>query len=233
MTGPHARVLILGGGDGLAAREVLRYPGVRQVDIVEIDPGVLRLARNDPPLSALNGHVYEDRRVRAVTADAFQWLRGPHTPYDVVISDLPDPGITASTKLYSQEFYGLAAQVLAPDGRLAVHAGSLSSRPRVFWTVDTTLRAAGLRTVPYWVGTGGPPAPAGRRHGAWDRLTGIADGPDRTLDGTRAPSDWGFVLAGLGRLPEGAVPRDLMRAAERSRITGLAPSTLVHPRYAD
>jgi spermidine synthase len=87
--------------------------------------------------------------------------------------------------------------------------------------------------VPYWVGTGGPPAPAGRRHGAWDRLTGIADGPDRTLDGTRAPSDWGFVLAGLGPLPEGAVPRDLMRAAERSRITGLAPSTLVHPRYAD
>ncbi|WP_423835715.1 polyamine aminopropyltransferase [Streptomyces longhuiensis] len=233
MDGPHARVLILGGGDGLAAREVLRFPGVRRVDIVEIDPGVVHLARNDPPLRALNGHVYEDRRVRAVTADAFRWLRGPHTPYDVVISDLPDPGITASTKLYSQEFYGLAAQVLAPGGRLAVHAGSLSSRPRVFWTVDTTLRAAGLRTVPYWVGTGARPAPAGRRHGAWDRLTGITDGPDRTLDGTRAPSDWGFELAGLRPPSEGAVPRERVRAAERSRITGLAPSTLVHPRYAD
>ncbi|NEA05796.1 spermidine synthase, partial [Streptomyces sp. SID10116] len=78
-------------------------------------------------------------RVRVVHADAFRWLRLARTRYDVVISDLPDPGITPSTKLYSQEFYGLTTRVLADGGRLAVHAGPLATRPRVFWTVEATL----------------------------------------------------------------------------------------------
>ncbi|MET9381028.1 polyamine aminopropyltransferase [Streptomyces sp. NPDC002928] len=234
MNGPHARVLILGGGDGLAAREVLRHPGVRRVDIVELDPGVVRLARTDPALSALNGHVYDDPRVHVTTADAFCWLRrAPRgAPYDVVVSDLPDPGITASTKLYSLEFYGLTRRVLADGGRLAVHAGPVSSRPRVFWTVDATVRAAGLRTAPYRV--------AGRD-------AGFAGGPDRSASTTRAPRDWGFVLAeadarpALGLAPGRVEPplRTLTRAglaadaraAARTRIGGLAASTLVHPRY--
>lgn len=116
MNGPHARVLVLGGGDGLAAREVLRYRDVRSVTVVEIDPAVTRLARTDPALSGLNGHVYRDPRLTAVGADAFTWLRADRHRYDVVISDLPDPGVTASTKLYSAEFYGLVAEALAPVG---------------------------------------------------------------------------------------------------------------------
>lgn len=233
MNGPHARVLILGGGDGLAAREVLRYPGVRSVDVVELDAGVVRLARHDRALSALNGHAYDDARVHVMNADAFRWLRGAPSTYDVVISDLPDPAITASTKLYSQEFYGLAYRVLAPDGRLAVHAGPVTCRPRVFWTVDTTMRAAGLRTTPYRVG---------------GRESGFAAGPDRTAGGaSKAPGDWGFILASrtgvpLSLAPDGPRLRTLTpaglaadaRVASRTRVTGsLPPSTLVHPRYAD
>ncbi|MFE0105721.1 spermidine synthase [Streptomyces sp. NPDC059009] len=223
MQGPHARVLILGGGDGLAVREVLRVPGVRRVDVVELDPGVVDLARHDPALSALNEHAYRDRRVRVTNADAFRWLRMvPHrATYDVVLSDLPDPGITASTKLYSQEFFGLAARVLAPRGRLAVHAGPFDCRPRVFWTVETTLHAAGLRTAPYRVG---------------GRVSGFAAGPDRTADGSSAraqPRDWGFVLAARDRPVVRAGYRGSARAAERARVRGLAPSTLVHPRYAN
>ncbi|WP_351234838.1 polyamine aminopropyltransferase [Streptomyces sp. NPDC002133] len=150
MRGPHTRVLILGGGDGLAAREVLRYPGVRSVTLVERDPGMVRLARTDPALAGLNGHVYRDARLRVEYADAFVWLRSAaYGDYDVVLSDLPDPGTTPSAKFYSQEFYGLAVGVLADRGRIAVHAGALVQRPRVFWTVDTTVRAAGLATVPY------------------------------------------------------------------------------------
>ncbi|GGL89968.1 polyamine aminopropyltransferase 2 [Streptomyces fumigatiscleroticus] len=231
MTGPHARVLILGGGDGLAAREVLRYPGVARVDVVELDPGVVRLARHDPPLAALNGHAYDDPRVRVVMGDAFGGLRrAPAGGYDVVVSDLPDPGITASTKLYSEEFYGLARRTLAPGGRLVVHAGPLTSRPRVFWTVVSTLRAAGLGTAPYRVG---------------GRDAGFPAGPDRTAaGGSRAPRDWGFVLAARTRPPLRLAPRaprpstltpDSLaadaRAAVRTRVTGLPPSTLVHPRY--
>jgi spermidine synthase len=230
MNGPHARVLVLGGGDGLAAREVLRHPGVERVDIVELDPAVIRLARTDPALARLNGHVYADRRVRSINADAFDWLRrAPRSAYDVVIEDLPDPGITASTKLYAQEFYGLARCVLAPGGRLAVHAGPLVSRPRVFWTVESTIRAAGLDTVPYRVGGRDPSFTAG---------------PDRTTGALRAARDWGFVLASrtvpvLGLDPRTPRPRTLTpaalaadaRAAARTRVPGLPPSTLVHPRY--
>lgn len=232
MDGPHARVLVLGGGDGLAAREVLRYSGVRRVDIVALDPAVVDLARHDPALSRLNGHVYGDARLHVSTADAFRRLRtpAPVPSYDVVIADLPDPGVTASAKLYSEEFYGLVRRVLAPGGRLVVHAGPVVSRPRVFWTVEATLRAAGLRTTPYRVG---------------GRDSGFAAGPDRTAGASRAPRDWGFVLASRGPRPALALDprgprpatltdqslRAALRAAQATRVRGLGASTLVHPRY--
>ncbi|MFG3033326.1 polyamine aminopropyltransferase [Streptomyces sp. NPDC048253] len=230
MSGPHARVLILGGGDGLAAREVLGHPGVRRADIVALDPGLVGLARTDPGLSRLNDHVYGDPRVHVATGEAFQWLRGaPPATYDVVVADLPDPGMTASTKLYSQEFYGLARRALAPGGRLVVHAGPVAGRPRAFWTVEATMRAAGLHTTPYRVD---------------GRDAGRTAGPD-TAGGSRAPRDWGFVLATADTRPPlrldrlGQPPRTLTqaeltadaRAAEATRVTGLRPSTLVHPRY--
>ncbi|MFM9550971.1 MULTISPECIES: polyamine aminopropyltransferase [Streptomyces] len=219
--GPHARVLVLGGGDGLAAREVLRHDGVRHVDIVEIDPGVVRLARTDPALSALNQHAYADDRVHVHTEDSFGWLRGarPTERYDVVVSDLPDPGITASTKLYSQEFYGLAREVLAADGRMVVHAGPVASRQQVFWTVDATVRAAGLRTTPYGVTAADP---------------GFVTGPDRTAHTSRTPHDWGFVLATRlddGRRPRLALGTGITRLAAADGVRDLPPSTLVHPRY--
>ncbi|MFF8938437.1 polyamine aminopropyltransferase [Streptomyces paradoxus] len=231
MSGPHARVLILGGGDGLAAREVLRHPGVDRVDVVELDAEVVRLARTDPALSALNQHAFGDPRVHVTTEDAFHRLRGvAPAAYDVVVSDLPDPRITVSTKLYSQEFYGLARRALAPGGRLVVHAGPVAAGPRVHWTVEATLRAAGLRTAPY--GTGG-------------RRVAAAPGPGRTpADRSGAPRDWRFVLAArteprLRLDPDGPRPSVLTqaslaageRAARRTRIAGLPASTLVHPRY--
>ncbi|MGC0330580.1 spermidine synthase [Streptomyces sp. SAI-170] len=228
MNGPHARVLVLGGGDGLATREVLRHRDVVQVDVVELDPAVVRLARNDPALAALNGHVYDDPRVHVSTADAFGWLRAaPSAAYDVIVADLPDPGITASAKLYSQEFYGLAHRALAPEGRLVVHAGPVTLRPRAFWTVDATLHAAGLATTPYRID---------------GHAAGFAAGPDRTAEAARTPHDWGFLLAaadGPPPLRATGLPRTLTdtdltegtEAALRTRIGDTPVSTLVHPRY--
>ncbi|MDX3382937.1 polyamine aminopropyltransferase [Streptomyces niveiscabiei] len=232
MYGSHTRVLVLGGGDGLAAREVLTHPGVRRVDIVDLDAGLVRLARSDPALSRLGGHALGDPRVHVTIGDAFHVLRttAPGT-YDVVVADLPDPGITASTKLYSEEFYGLARRSLAPGGRLVVHAGPLATRSQVFWTVDATMRAAGLHTTPYRV-TG--------------RDSGFAAGPDRTTARSRAPKDWGFLLASAGPRrpvlaldpraprPQTLTPEALAegaRAAEATRVRGVRVSTLVHPRY--
>ncbi|MCX5036461.1 MULTISPECIES: polyamine aminopropyltransferase [Streptomyces] len=239
MNGPHARVLVLGGGDGLAVREVLRHPGVRRVDVVELDPQLARLARHDPGLSALNEHAYGDARVHAGAGDAFHRLRStPSATYDVVISDLPDPAVTASTKLYSQEFYGLLRRVLAPGGRLVVHAGPVSAHPRAFWTVDATLRAAGLPTAAYRVGARDPDS------GPAASEPGPTPGLDRSGAGPRAPRGWGFLLAArtspvLRLDPAAPRPRTLTpdslardaRDAARTRIPGLPPSTLVHPRY--
>ncbi|HEY9332565.1 MAG TPA: polyamine aminopropyltransferase, partial [Streptomyces sp.] len=181
MNGPHARVLILGGGDGLAAREVLRYPDVRSVTVVELDPAVTRLARTDRALSGLNAHAYRDPRVTAVSGDAFSWLRTVRDRFDVVVADLPDPGISAGTKLYSTEFYGLVDRALAPDGRLVVHGGPAVSRPRTYWTVEASMRAAGLHTRPYRVS---------------GRYAGFAVGPDRATGRAAEVHGWGFVLAG-------------------------------------
>ncbi|GGZ12177.1 polyamine aminopropyltransferase [Streptomyces nitrosporeus] len=234
MAGRHGRVLVLGGGDGLAAREVLRYPDVESVVVVERDAQLTRLARRDPALSALNGHAYDDPRLTAVARDAFGWLRAGDRRFDVVISDLPAPGISDSTKLYSAEFYGLVAGSLAPGGRLVVHAGPPGTGAGDFWTVEASVRAGGLVTRPYRVGdrpAGGPGGP---------------DGPARPEYGGGEPPGRGFVLAArrgeAGRLrlgpripePMSLDERGLLeagRAAERSRPGTVPPSTLVHPRY--
>lgn len=242
-SGPHARVLILGGGDGLALREVLRHRRVRSATVVDLDRGVVELARSDPQLSALNEDSLDEPRVTVEISDAFHWLRRwpgrAEDPYDVIVAELPDSRITESTKLYSQEFYGLARRALADDGRIAVHAGSVRAHPRDFWTVDATLRAVGLWPTPYDV--------RGRRHSEF------TSGPDRSQQsgkGRQWPVDWGFLLAAPGKPPplrldtgtgdptdpeDSALSEDGLRragkAAERQRLAGLPPSTLMHPRY--
>ncbi|MCT2589710.1 spermidine synthase [Streptomyces sp. N2-109] len=238
--GSRARVLILGGGDGLALREVLGYQEVRSVTVVARDPQLVSLARTDPGLSRLNGGAFGDPRVQVRTGDVFGWLRerapGRGGAFDVIISALPDPGISESTKLYSREFYGLAERALTERGRLAVHAGALTSRPRDVWTVEATLRSAGLRTTPYAVD---------------GRVSGYQAGPDHAMRGRGPrPRDWGLVLAArgkerppvrlaaAGRAPRAAAVtsaslREAVEWARRERISGLPPSSLMHPRFLD
>jgi spermidine synthase len=148
--GPHARVLVLGGGDGLAVREVLRHRGVREVVLVDLDPAVTRLARTE--LRAMNDGALEDPRVRVVHADAFSFVRDRARGFDVVVADLPDPDAIELAKLYSVELYGLLrARALRPGGRLVVQAGSPWFAPEQFWGIGASLREAGLRARPYHV----------------------------------------------------------------------------------
>ncbi len=219
LAGPRARVLLLGGGDGLTAREVLAHPGVRRLDLVDPDPGLVRLARSDPALRALNGHALRDPRVRATGTDVFDWLRAararrdPGERYDVVICDLPGPGRAEATKLYAREFYGLARRMLAPGGRLAVRIGGPADGDggaRTLWTAEATVRAAGLRVVPY-VSPG-----AGVR--GWGVLLAGARTPGVTL-----PPDDVF------RAPGGTLPSDdVIRAPDRTLPPGVtSPSDAV------
>ena len=144
------RVLVLGGGDGLAARELLRAPSVREVVQVELDPAVLALATTR--LSELNGGALQDPRVELVVADAFRWLREHTGPdFDAVVVDLPDADTVALARLYSTEFYGLVGAALAPGGLVVVQSGSPYSTPTAFWRTVSTVASAGLAGTPYHV----------------------------------------------------------------------------------
>jgi len=146
-------VLVLGGGDGLAARELLRQPGIGRIVQVELDPAVIELARTT--LRDANGGALDNERVTVVIDDAMNWLRGAHpdlTPpagFDAIIVDLPDPDTPVLGRLYSTEFYALAARTLAPDGLMVVQAGSPFSTPSAFWRTVSTIRTAGYAVTPY------------------------------------------------------------------------------------
>jgi spermidine synthase len=151
LSGRHGSVLVLGGGDGLALREILRYRDVRRVVLVDLDPAVTRLGRADPRFRSLNHRSFDDPRVQVINTDAFSWLRSQRDVFDAAVVDLPDPDASATAKLYSVEFYALLRRALAPDGHAVVQAGSPYFAPRSFWCVDASVRAAGLATVPYHV----------------------------------------------------------------------------------
>ena len=147
--GNPRRVAVLGGGDGMAVREVLKYPGVQQVTLVELDPEMTRLFSTQPALKRLNGGALSDPRVRIVNADAFQWLQTEADTFDVIVVDFPDPTNFALGKLYSQSFYALLDQRLSASGYAVVQTTSPLVARQSFWTVVHTIEAAGLGATPY------------------------------------------------------------------------------------
>ncbi len=148
--GPR-RVLILGGGDGLAAREVLAHPSVEAVTLVDLDPAMTRLGQRFAPLAELNRQALNDPRVTIVNDDAMVWLGSAPSGWDVVIVDFPDPNGFGLGKLYTRHFYQLLASRLAPDGAVAVQATSPLFARKSFWCIVQTMRSAGFTVAPYHV----------------------------------------------------------------------------------
>ena len=212
-------VLILGGGDGLAARELLRMPGVQTIVQVELDPAVIELARG--ALREANRGALDDPRVDIVVDDAMTWLRTPDAlpagGFDAVIIDLPDPDNPVLGRLYSREFYALVTRVLSVDGLVVVQAGSPYSTPNAFWRTVSTLDSAGFAVTPYHVHV-------------------------------PTFGDWGFALARRGSSPptptiaEDAPPLRFLTQQVLDAATvfppdnapqHLAPSTLDNPRIVE
>jgi spermidine synthase len=149
--GAPRRVLVLGGGDGLALREVLKYPGVEHVTLVELDAQMTQLFARHPALVALNAGALASPRVTIVNADAYSWLEQNRDVFDLVLIDFPDPTNFALGKLYTTSFYQRADQALAAGGWMVVQTTSPLIARKSFWTVVTTLEAVGLTTMPLHV----------------------------------------------------------------------------------
>ena len=147
--GAPKNVLVLGGGDGLAAREVLKYGSVENVTLVELDPHMTQLFSTQPLLRGLNADALLSPKLKVVNADAFAWLEQSTESFDVIVVDFPDPTNFAIGKLYTASFYRLIDQHLNAGGFAVVQTTSPLIARRSFWTVATTIEAAGLTTTPY------------------------------------------------------------------------------------
>ncbi|MBV8181477.1 MAG: polyamine aminopropyltransferase [Mycobacterium sp.] len=209
-------VLVLGGGDGLAARELLRQPGVEKIVQVELDPAVVELARTT--MRSANGGSLDNPRVNVVTDDAMTWLRGPHSgSFDAVIVDLPDPDTPVLGRLYSTEFYALVSRALAPGGLMVVQAGSPYSTPIAFWRTVSTIKTAGYAASPYHVYV--------PTFGDWGfALAHRSDTPPRPTIPANAPP--------LRFLNQSVLDAATVFADDVQPRT-LEPSTLEHPRVVE
>jgi spermidine synthase len=147
---PARRVLVLGGGDGLALREILKHPDVQEVTLVDLDPDMTKLSARFPPLARLNNHSFDDPRVRVVNEDAMIWLERDVPPFDAVVVDFPDPNTYALGKLYTTRFYRMLKARLAPDAAVSVQSTSPLFARNSYWCIVRTLEAAGFYVRPYY-----------------------------------------------------------------------------------
>ncbi len=170
--GSPRHVLVLGGGDGLAVREILRYPSIESVTLVDIDPGMTSLADRFPPLAELSRSSLKDPRVTIINEDAFIWVgRAGGRRFDAVIIDFPDPGTFAIGKLYSTRFYRLLRERLNDGALVTIQCTSPLVAPKSYWCIVRTLEASGFHVRPYHA-------------------------PVPTF------GEWGFVLAAIGPIPD-------------------------------
>ncbi len=145
------RVLVLGGGDGLALREVLKYPSVERVTLVDLDPEMTKLSSRFPLLATLNNHSFDDPRVQVVNEDAFIWVEDTTEPaYDAAIVDFPDPNSFSLGKLYTTRFYRLLRARLNENAAISVQSTSPMFARNSYWCIVRTLEAAGFIVRPYY-----------------------------------------------------------------------------------
>ena len=147
--GAAKRVAVLGGGDGMAVREILKAPGVESVTLVELDPAMTRLFSQQPTLVKLNASSLKSPKVKVINADAFQWLEQTGETFDIIVVDFPDPTNFSIGKLYTNSFYALLDQRLSASGYAVIQTTSPLVARQSFWTVVQTIESVGLTATPY------------------------------------------------------------------------------------
>lgn len=149
---PHAKdILLLGAGDGLAAKQLLKYPGVETITLVDLDDAVVSLAKEYTEICRLNDSAFFNPKVSIIIEDAFTYLQHPQKLYDVIIIDLPDPNNDALNKLYTTAFYRLIKNNLMPGGVMVTQSNSPYYTKNAFWCINKTLKEEFSCVVPYHV----------------------------------------------------------------------------------
>ncbi len=157
------RVLVLGGGDGLAVRELLRYPSIESITLVDLDPAMTRLGTQFEPLAKLNGQALSHPKVTVINEDAFMWAKregresasgesrsNEHDErFDAVVIDFPDPSSYSVGKLYTSYFYRSLRRHLTPQAGVAIQCTSPLVAPKSYWCILHTLRESGFDVTPY------------------------------------------------------------------------------------
>lgn len=143
------KVLVLGGGDGLAVREILKYPLVESITLVDLDPAMTKLFMSQEVLLTINDSSLLNKKVHIFNEDAFMWLRNNQQVFDAVVVDFPDPSNFSIGKLYTTVFYQLLKKSIGPSGIAVIQSTSPYVAPKSFWCIDTTIQSVGLYTRPY------------------------------------------------------------------------------------
>lgn len=143
------KVLVLGGGDGLAIREILKYPSIESITLVDLDSEMTSIFKSNLRLSAINQHALNNQKVKIISNDAFSWLDQNHEFYDFIVVDFPDPTNFSLGKLYTNSFYKLLAQHLSWHGLAVIQSTSPLYARQSFWCINKTIKSSGLNTMAY------------------------------------------------------------------------------------
>lgn len=149
LTGQPKKVLLLGAGDGLAARELLKYSSIEKITLVDLDEEMVELCRTNPEISKLNEQSLDNPKVELVYEDAFTFLEKNKELYQVVIADLPDPNNESLNKLYTTSFYRLINRSLTEEGIMVTQSNSPLFTGNAFWCINKTLKEEFPYVVPY------------------------------------------------------------------------------------
>ncbi|MCQ2195647.1 MAG: polyamine aminopropyltransferase [Paludibacteraceae bacterium] len=142
-------ILVLGGGDGLAAREIFKYNTVKKITLVDLDKDIIRICSENDLISDLNAHSLTNSKMEIINDDAYKFLIDNKLKYDVIIVDLPDPNSEVLNKLYTNVFYRLCKKSLSDEGILVVQSTSPYYATEAFWCINKTIASEGFNVLPY------------------------------------------------------------------------------------
>lgn len=142
-------ILVLGGGDGMAVREVLKYKDVKQITLVELDPEMTELFKTNTILKQLNHQSLSHSKLKIINQDAFLWAKNTKEKYDVIIIDFPDPSNYSVGKLYTNYFYKFIHNLSNPEALTVIQTTSPFFAPKSFWCIHNTVASIFNHTTSY------------------------------------------------------------------------------------